>query len=349
MSYKEESIMKRTRAISSEADKAYHLVEALQKRLVEKMEALGTKTAFEPVEWFRDEGRHGGGVRYEATDESMFNRASVNISQVHYDDSPSKKLASATALSAIIHPQDPHAPSVHMHFSWTELREGRGYWRLMADLNPSIEELEDTLQYSICLQAAAAGQYDEAEAQGDRYFYIPALKRHRGSTHFYLEEFNSSDSEYDLFLSEVVGNAAIDCYVNIMRNVMIRGKVASAEDETAQLAYHTLYLLQVLTLDRGTTSGLLIHDQNDVGILASLPAKVDRELLISWTKKLPVPQNSLLQRIIEVLPHTSPSLVDEDVKLDLARVVREHYRLYPKALTLQASGGVLPTTVDNHK
>ncbi len=349
MSHKEELTMKRTKASSPEAEKAYLLVEALQRRLVDKMESLGAKTPFEPVEWFRDKGRHGGGVRYVATDASMFNRASVNISQVHYDDSPSKKLASATALSAIIHPQDPHSPSVHMHFSWTQLRDGSGYWRLMADLNPSIEELEDTLQYSICLQAAAAGQYDEAEAQGDRYFYIPALERHRGSTHFYLEEYNSGDKEYDLFLVEVVGNAAIDCYANIVRNVMEREKVASAEDKAAQLAYHTLYLLQVLTLDRGTTSGLLIHDQNDVGILGSLPAYVDRELLLSWKAKLPAPQDSLLQRIIEVLPDSSPSPVDEDVKLDLARVVREHYRAYPKALTLQASGGVLPTTVDNHK
>jgi coproporphyrinogen III oxidase len=34
----------------------------------------------------------------------VFDRASVNVSQVHYADEPTRKLASATALSTIIHP-----------------------------------------------------------------------------------------------------------------------------------------------------------------------------------------------------------------------------------------------------
>ena len=54
-------------------------------------------------------------------------------------------------------------------------------------------------------------------------------------------------------------------------------RVPVLDEATAQqLAYHTLYFFQVLTLDRGTTSGLLVHDQNDLGIMGSLPAWVDR-------------------------------------------------------------------------
>ena len=41
-----------------------------------------------------------------------------------------------------------------------------------------------------------------------------------------------------------------------------------------QLAYHTRYFYQVLLLDRGTTAGLLVHDDNDVGTLGSLPGQV---------------------------------------------------------------------------
>lgn len=340
--------MERIRARSEAAGKAYALVEVLQERLVAKMETIAEEKVFVPVEWFRDKGRHGGGIRYEAQDSHLFNRASVNISQVHYDDSPSRKLASATALSAIIHPKDPHAPSVHIHISWTELRGGHGYWRLMADLNPSIEHVEETLKYAICLQAAAGGQYDEASAQGDRYFYIPALERHRGVTHFYLEEYNSGDEEYDLFLAEIVGNAAIDCYANQIQHAMKVNRKVTDDDKAKQLAYHTLYLFQVLTLDRGTTSGLLIHEQNDVGILGSLPAYVDRDLLISWLGKMPTPQDRLLQEIIDVLPKSAPSLVDETTKRALAKVVRDHYRAYPEALSMQASGMIIPSTVDNH-
>lgn len=345
-------MMQRSKAHSVNAKKAYGLVEALQKRLVEKMESIscesGEEMAFKPVEWFRDGGKHGGGIRYEAGDISLFNRASVNISQVHYDD-PSRKLSSATALSAIIHPKNPRAPSVHMHISWTEMRGGQGYWRIMADLNPAIVNSEDTEKYVFCLKEASGRHYDEASAQGDRYFYIPVLKRHRGVTHFYLENYNSGDAEADFSLAERVGNAAVDCYADVMGKAVKHISNTTSDDYAKQLAYHTLYFFQVLTLDRGTTSGLLIHDQNDVGILGSLPAAVERNLLISWKELMPSPQDKLLERIIKLLPDESPAPIEESTKQQLAKAVREHYREYPEALHMQASGETVPTTVDNHR
>jgi len=41
--------------------------------------------------------------------------------------------------------------------------------------------------------------------------------------------------------------------------------------------------------------------------------------------------------------------VDEGVKQKLAAVVRDHYRLHPQAITMQASGDVIPSTVQNHR
>ena len=106
-------------AKSPEAKKAQTLVNDLQTYFVSKLNdisyELGNHKKFEMVEWERDKGIHGGGVRYEAKDETIFNRASVNVSQVHYDEDETKKLSSATAISTIIHPANPHAPSMHMH------------------------------------------------------------------------------------------------------------------------------------------------------------------------------------------------------------------------------------------
>jgi coproporphyrinogen III oxidase len=123
----------------------------------------------------------------------------------------------------------------------------------------------------------------------------------------------------------------------------------TAENYKKQQAYHTLYLFQVLTLDRGTTSGLLVHDQNDVGIMGSLPAQIDKTLLASWKEKLVAPQDQLLAEILKVLPDDSPCVIDENIKLALASVVRQHYKSNPKALALQAQGNVIPATVDNHR
>jgi coproporphyrinogen III oxidase len=326
----------------------------LQRRFVEKLEstsrARGAPVTFTPIEWLRDEGRHGGGVRYACVETSVFNRASVNVSTVHYDDDPSKRLRSATAISTIIHPRHPRAPSMHMHISYTETRDGQGYWRMMADLNPSHDDENEKTRFAGALERAAGDLYPRARDDGDRYFFIPALSRHRGITHFYLEEFSTGDFDTDLALAEKIGTTTIDTYVGILDDALSgpASKEPSDDERAHQLAYHTAYLFQVLTLDRGTTSGLLIHDQNDVGIMGSLPAFVDRALLSSWATKVPSPQDALVHAIVAALPDMRPSHVTEPVRKVLAEVVRAHYRAHPAALELQAAGTIVPPTVDNH-
>ena len=121
------------------------LLESLQAHFVRRLETIHTsdndasrQSVFLPVRWLRASGLYGGGVRYEVTDTPVFNRASVNVSSVNYEDKPNSPVDSATALSVIIHPNNPHAPSMHFHISWTKMRNGPGSWRMIADLNPSI-------------------------------------------------------------------------------------------------------------------------------------------------------------------------------------------------------------------
>jgi coproporphyrinogen III oxidase len=320
------------------------LVEALQRRFVERLGA----EAFARIEWLRDGGRHGGGVRFGCAETPRFNGASINVSCVHYDDEPARRLASATALSAIVHPVNPHAPSLHLHLSFTELRDGKGSWRMMADLNPSHEVAADTARFEETLRAAASEHFAAARAQGDRYFYIPALGRHRGVSHFYLEDFSSGSFEADRALAERVGAATIDLYAEVVSAEEAAHPAPDAAARARQLAYHTLYLFQVLTLDRGTTSGLMVHDQNDLGIMGSLPAWVDRALLASWEPRLPKPQDALLRAVVAALPAATPAHVTDKVRVAFAQAVRAHYRAHPEALELQAQGNVLPPTVANH-
>ena len=344
--------MKRIRAKSPRAEQAYTLVCDLQQRFVTKLNAISKKFGngkpYEPTEWFRDEGKHGGGVRFMATDETLFNRASVNTSQVQYDADDTKQLASASAISTIIHPKNPLAPSVHIHISWTELKSGSGYWRVMADLNPAIENSADKNEFANKLKQAAPQQYVEAAAQGDRYFFIPVLGRHRGITHFYLENYFSGNFDTDLKMARTVGEAAIDTYCDILASAIEKRTAPTAADHKKQLDYHTLYFFQVLTLDRGTTSGLLVHNQNDVGILASLPSHINRPLLASWKQKMQAPQDLLLERMIACLTDKEVCPVEDDTKQALANCVRKHYLAHPEAIDMQASGNTVPPTVNNH-
>ncbi|MDA3946310.1 MAG: coproporphyrinogen III oxidase [Helicobacteraceae bacterium] len=345
--------MKCTPAKSKTAQEANGVVGYLQHHFVEQLDELsrvfGASKHFEAISWGRDGGKHGGGVRYVSTDDTLFNRASVNVSQVHYDDDKSKRLGSATAISTIIHPLHPYAPSVHMHISWTEMRDGKGYWRVMADLNPAIEDEEALNRFNVVLKEAASDYFDEGTAQGERYFNIPALGRHRGVSHFYLEDFNSGNAEADMAFVKRFGEMMINVYCTILFEVLENVTEPTEKEMQEQLAYHTLYLFQVLTLDRGTTSGLLVHDQNDVGILGSIPRYVSKLLLASWKVLVQAPQDKLVDALLAALGEGDTVLVDESSKQRLANAVREHYKTYPEAISLQASGNIVPPTVDNHK
>jgi coproporphyrinogen III oxidase len=338
----------RTVPDSELAARARTLVEGLQTHFVDRLADIearqGGDRRPQPVEWLRDDGRHGGGVRYVIGDSEAFDRASVNVSVVHYDDLPEKRLGSATALSCIVHPRNPRAPSMHMHISWTEMRDGSGYWRIMADLNPSIPVDADRDAFQASLRAASGDHYADAAAQGDRYFSIPALERHRGVAHFYMEGFHSGDFEADRSLAETVGRTTIDTYHAILVDAVQRPNEPG--DVQAQRAYHTLYLFQVLTLDRGTTSGLLVHDQNDVGILGSLPSTVDVTLLRAWKDRVPDLQKPLVEALADGLGDGAVTTARKQV---LANRVRDHYRAHPEALKLQASGDIVPPTVANHR
>ena len=343
--------MKRIKAISSDAQAAENLVTHLQSYFVKSLDRLsseiGENKNFEPIEWFRHQGEYGGGVRYVATDDTLFNRASVNISQVQYDKDPSKALASATALSTIIHPRNPHAPSIHIHVSWTEMKDGQGYWRMMADLNPSVCNEEDKKAFDKVLEESNPEYYKEASAQGDKYFYIPVLGRHRGVSHFYLENFKTQDKAADLHMAKTLVENVINIYTKIIKNQIVSHEKVSQEAKDEQLAYHTLYLFQVLTLDRGTTSGLLVHNENDVGILGSIPSHIDKTLLLTWKDKMPKGQEELLQAIADCLDESGS--VEAEQKIALAQAVRSFYQKNPEALKMQASGNVSVPTVQNHK
>lgn len=327
------------------------LVDALQARFATALEAHAASrtdpTPLAPVHWLRDEGRHGGGMRRSVADSPTFDRASLNVSGIHYDDLPDKRLSSATALSCIVHPRHPRAPSMHMHLSWTELRDSSGYWRLMADLNPALPDEAQAARFRTVLQEAGGPDAARGLAEGDRYFTVPALDRTRGVAHFYLEGHNSGDWEADAALVRRFGERVIDVYINILNETPATPPTPA--ERAAQLAYHTLYFFQVLTLDRGTTSGLLVHSQNDVGILGSLPSHVDPALLRSWRPRLPALQAPLLDALVACLPDENPALVGTDEKRALAVAVRDFYRQHPAALQLQARGSVLPPTVANHR
>ena len=315
-------------------------IKSLQAHFVHLLEeaaaASSAPVQFRPRKWKRLGGRFGGGERFEAPTGSIFNRGSINYSHVFYGPEDRRQLRSATAISAIVHPEHPRAPSLHMHISHTEFADHAG-WRLMADLNPSLPEEAATQNFRAMLSELAKEKAAEGLAAGDRYFFIPVLGRHRGVCHFYLEDFRSAHPRADLEFAANFGRGVTEHYAGLVRASLAEGtRAPNAEERAAQLHYHTLYLFQVLTLDRGTTAGLLAHDENDLGVLGCLPRYVRRDLLEEWEGKMPRPQEKLVQSLLAALPSTTVCEVTEPVKLALASALRQHYAAHPEGLAFQA-------------
>ena len=262
-------------AESKKAKESLQKLSKLQEYFSNKLSTLSGQD-FNTISWLRNSGSFGGGHRRVSTNNSDFNQATINISQVQYENEPSKKLSSASALSCIIHPANPHAPSIHLHISWTEFKNGTGYWRMMADLNPSIVYEDDKQIFDQALKIAG-DYYKEAHENGEKYFTIPSLNKKRGVSHFYLEGYTTEDFEDDISFANRFGLNVIDTYCDLFKN---RFKLTiSDSDLKTQLEYHTLYFYQVTTLDRGTIAGILVHNENDVGIMGSLPNKISVDTL----------------------------------------------------------------------
>ena len=126
----------------AEEKSCLNMINNLQCRFADGLSTFN-ETLPNEIFWYRNEGKNGGGKRFEFLNSSLILSASINISQVHYKPNNSKNLISATALSAIVHPFHSIHPSIHLHISLMKFINADYYWRIMADLNPSIPDNDD--------------------------------------------------------------------------------------------------------------------------------------------------------------------------------------------------------------
>ena len=343
---------------SKESEDVHKMLSKIQSQFLLSLDELvapkSTESRWKLLRWDRDGGQHGGGVRFEKTGTELFSRATVNVSNVHFKDVEKYPIDSATALSVILHPKNPYVPSLHFHVSFVETRSKKStpYWRMIADLNPAIEsgQTENAERFKGAVSSAIMesvpkekkrvdGEYlfRFATEFGNKYFYVPVLKRFRGVFHFFAPYVSPSigvSSAESKAMAERLSMNVISTYVKIAQQELRLHPHGSltTKDYDRQLFYHTLYFFQVITLDRGTTHGLLAHDQNDIGTLASLPNRVDCSVLRSWQGALKHPQSELLGKVVELLEKSEGDISDK-TRASLANIIRRHYRTHGVAAT----------------
>jgi coproporphyrinogen III oxidase len=277
-------------------DRAAAYFQDLQDRIVAGLERLdGSK--FREDRWERAAG--GGGRTRVLAEGNVFEKAGVNFSDVH--GSFGKELGGslpgsgaafrATGISLVLHPRNPHVPTVHANFRRIE-RGDSGWFGGGADLTPYYLRREDAIHFHRTLQGACASTepafYPRFKAWCDRYFFIPHRDEPRGVGGMFFDYLGAgaeqaagappagtspleSDPErlFDFVRQE--GDAFLPAYLPIVERR--RNEPTTAEQRRWQLIRRGRYVEFNLIYDRGTIFGLKTDGRVE-SILMSLPSEV---------------------------------------------------------------------------
>lgn len=208
----------------------------------------------------------------KATELPMFNQLiqRVDSTAVATEDSSFY----ATGISLVIHPHNPHVPTVHANFRYFDIQlADRTLWWIGggADLTPYILYEDDAIHFHTTLKSACDGYdpsaYPKFKLACDDYFYLPHRQETRGIGGIF---FDYLTHDFDA-LHAFVGNAAtafLDAYVPI---ILRRKDITSTPAERNwQGLRRGRYAEFNLLHDRGTLFGLKTNGRIE-SILMSMP------------------------------------------------------------------------------
>jgi coproporphyrinogen III oxidase len=258
----------------------------LQDRIVARLEAIDGAPFLRDA-WERPEG--GGGTACLIEEGSVFERAGVNFSHVHGAHLPPSASAArpeladrsfqAMGVSAVLHPRNPYAPTVHLNVRWfvAERPDAPAVWWFGGgmDLTPYYPFTEDAVHFHrTCREALApfgADLYPRYKKWCDDYFYLRHRREPRGVGGVFFDDLSAAGFDACFGLTRSVGEHFLPAYVPILER---RKDVPYGERERAFQAYRRgRYVEFNLIYDRGTLFGLQSGGRTEA-ILMSLPPRV---------------------------------------------------------------------------
>ena len=308
-------------------DQVAEYVVNLQDKIVTALEQLDPSAPkFNRDSWTREEGGKGiscafavpNPKRLEDTN-TVLEKAGVNVSIVHGSLPPAAvkqmRVDHATlpsdpdaqgalpffvaGVSLIIHPRNPHAPTVHANYRYFEVYDPKNPSEVIAwwfgggcDLTPSYLYNEDAIHFhetlkNACDKHAPGVLYRPFKKWCDEYFYIPHRKEARGIGGIFFDDLNSADhhrlptdkdsssssrprSREEVFgFVKSCGDCFLPSYLPILKK---RAKTQFTEQQRRwQLLRRGRYVEFNLVYDRGTKFGLNTPGARVESILMSLP------------------------------------------------------------------------------
>jgi len=215
---------------------------------------------------------------------NVFEKVGVNFSEVYGEFSSEfrNEIPGASenpkfwacGISLVAHMKSPLVPAVHLNtrFICTQ----KNWFGGGTDLNPSIENAQDTIDFHASLKKACDSSdptyYEKYKKWCDEYFFIKHRGVSRGVGGIFYDYLNNGDDpenfSKDFNFTQNVGKAFLEIYPKIVRRKMYE-KFNEAQRHH-QLKKRGLYAEFNLVYDRGTRFGLMTGG-NSEAILMSLP------------------------------------------------------------------------------
>ncbi|KAI1317450.1 Coproporphyrinogen-III oxidase [Mortierella claussenii] len=271
-------------------------VKQLQEEITAGLEEVDGEAKFKVDRWTRAEG--GDGISMVLQDGKVFEKAGVAVSVV-YGMLPPAAVAQmraqhpnigdstdegvpffATGISCVIHPHNPHAPTVHFNYRYFELGgtkdgdEPISWWfGGGSDLTPSILYEEDAAHFHTVIKEACDQHdpryYNDFKKWCDEYFYIKHRNESRGIGGIFFDDLDDKSSEELFAFVQTCGKAFLKQYVPIMERR--KSMAFTDEDKHWQQLRRGRYVEFNLVYDRGTKFGLLTPGSRIESIMMSMP------------------------------------------------------------------------------
>ena len=265
------------------AHRMQRLVEDLQTRICDALEALDGQAAFRSDRWARAGG--GGGLSRVIEGGDVWEKGGVNTSAVH-GVLPERMAQAfgveaatffATGVSLVIHPRSPYVPTVHANFRYFALGDDLGrpddqWFGGGADLTPYYPDMADVRHFhgtwkDVCDRHPRVADYAAFKRQCDAYFYLPHRKEARGAGGIFYD-YLRDDPEALFRFSEDAGSAFLEAYLPIAERR--KDEPYGERERRYQAIRRGRYAEFNLLFDRGTKFGIETEGRTE-SILMSLP------------------------------------------------------------------------------